>query len=188
MDADLLSALQWLSAEQSFQLVFDAYDHLASPALTGADASQTRQLLLRLRAGDSEAALGCVAKMMEESDEVRGVMMGTHKHADRPLRETLVMELTQVLYWPSVLAVGRGLRWEQTGLPAVLANTPGTGSDRPEARILRKAFGFLMTATDLYARVASGDTLTSAEVALAELAQMSEKPYLAGFLRERLLK
>jgi hypothetical protein len=193
MEGGLIGRLERLPADEAFRLAYGAYLHLAG--LGDEVKSFTRQLLRRVRAGEAEAVLYCVRKMLEEQDEVRQVIAGTHRHEGQSARETAVNEVQQMLYWPTLIAAGRGVAFEAVRwmefLGAGLAGREPSKEDyeeggRDEAAVLRRALTAAGRAVaEFNQRDPAGPAIEAREVALADLRQMAGKEYLASYLRDK---
>jgi hypothetical protein len=193
MEGELTAALERLSPEEAFRLAFRAYQHLAGQE--GDFGSATHGLLRRLSAGEAEAVLVCVKKMLEEHDEVRLVLAGRHGHAGLSPRETLINELHQLLYWPSLIAAARGVAAEEVRFANFLtAGANGREPDkgeyeaggRAEMAVLRRTLTAAGRAIAAFNREHGGRAIEPREVALADLRQMATKEYLAAYLCELL--
>jgi hypothetical protein len=131
--------------------------------------------------------------MLEEQEEVRLVLAGRHTHEGKPLRETLLNELQQFLYWPCLIAVGRGVAYEVVRLPEFLER--GLSGQEPakqevdeggssEAAILRRAAASAGRAiADFNPAHPECPPVQAREVFLADLRQMAGKDHLRAYLR-----
>jgi hypothetical protein len=147
-----------------FRTLYAAYEHLASEACAGV-ASSTRGLLEAVRRGDADVMLRCFAKLLEEQGEVDGVIEGWHVHQGQSRRETMLNECQQSLYWAFVLTVGRRVPVD---------GAIGSG-------VLGQAMRFVADRVEKFNRAYPGEAVSAREVALADLRQMSARPYLSAF-------
>jgi hypothetical protein len=190
MEGELSAALERLSAEEAFRLVFGAYGHLAR---LGEDVrSTTRDVLRRLAAGEAATVLACWKKVLEEQDEVRLVLAGRHAHVGQTPRQTLVNELQQLVYWSCLPAVARGLDANAVRftdfLTAGLTGREPTKGDYDdggsELAILRRALAAVGRAVAAFDNShPDAAPVEVREVALADLRQMAGREYLADYLR-----
>ncbi len=194
MEDELSAALERLSLEEAFRLLYGAYEYLAR--LEEDVRSSTRDLLRRLRAGEAEAVLLCVKKMLEEQDEVRLVLAGRHAHDGQSPRETLVNELQQLVYWPCLIAAGRGVAAEEVRFADFLsAGQSGRDSGKAEyddgpgeVAILRRALAAAGRAVASFnGQHPEGPHIDLREIALADLRQMAARDYLRPYLTARRL-
>jgi hypothetical protein len=189
MADELTAALARLPCEDAFRLMYGAYVYLAG--LEGPVPSSTHSLLRRVRDGQADAVLFCLKKMLEEQEEVRLTLAGRHCHEGRTVRQTLVNELQQLLYWPCLIAAGRGADYEAVRLPFFLAQglagrepTKGEFDDtgRDEVAVLRRAAVAVGRAVAEHNAGERGAAIEVREVALADLVQMAAREYLVPYL------
>ena len=198
MRCQLEQSLNGLSADQAFRLLYAAYAHLAARAddVPSPDApSSTQRLLRRLGRDDTAATLLCVRKMLEERDEVWEVLAGGPRADGLSPRQALVAELTQMLYWPTLLAVGRASQLDASALVSYIDR--GRAGDRPAkaeidrdgdaAAILHRVLLDAGRALAAFAGAYPDEPpIEPRELALADLGQMAARPYLEDYLRANL--
>jgi hypothetical protein len=191
MEGELNEALERLSVEEAFLLVYGAYIYLARPE--GNFLSSTRELLRRLGAGDVEAVLLCLKKALEEEDEVRRVLAGQHSHEGQAPRDTLVNELQQLLYWPCLIAVGQGVAADAVRfVEFLMAGLSGREPEKSEYEQGMASAGVILrrlaaAAGRAVAAFNQGHPevrpIELREIVLADLRQMASREYLAAYLR-----
>jgi hypothetical protein len=191
MDPELTAALERLSCADAARLLYGAYEYLRD--LPHEVPSATQALLRQLGKGEAEALLFAVKKMLEEQEEVRLVLAGRHTHEGQSRRETLINELQQFLYWPCLIAVGRGVPYEVIRLPEFLER--GLNGQEPakqdvdegglsEAAILRRVAASAGRAiAEFNAAHAELPPVTAREIVLADLRQMAGKDHLRAYLQ-----
>jgi hypothetical protein len=194
MAPELIDRLEALSLEEAFRLLYGAYCYLAR--LEAPVPSPTRELLRRLRGGEASAVVYCFKKLLEEHDEVRRVLAGRHAHEGRPLRETLVTELGQVIYWASLLVAAREVPFEELQALAFLdagGRSPEVGKHeieaggRDEVTILRRTMADVGLFLRDFNRTRQGaERVEAREVLLADLRQVARKDYLAPYFQAHL--
>jgi phosphoribosyl-ATP pyrophosphohydrolase len=104
--------------EQDLRAVYGAYEYLRAHDIS--DHSTTSRLL---RAGDLAFLARRVA---DETDELRGVVMGTHAHSGG--RDDVILEAYQCLYWTFALAVAAGDRYDDIHPGEALALASDNGA------------------------------------------------------------
>lgn len=162
---------------------FGAYEYLRDHDLS-ADSSTSA----RLRSG--EDLRGRVA---DELGELAGVLDGSHGHGE--FADDIALEVGQVLYWTTLVAVGGGISLNALDLVAVI-QTPVTASRAglPGERWILHALSLAWPAaaqTDLasliqttaatLARVCSLTSVDIAHLIQDDLASLEKRPYLAGY-------
>jgi phosphoribosyl-ATP pyrophosphohydrolase len=184
MDEELTDPVRE-SMEEDFRLLYGVYVRLGSEACASA-TSTTRHRLLRVRAGDTSVILECTAKLLEEEHEVRLVLAGQHAHEGQTRRQTMINELMQMLYWPLVLAVGRGVQADEVEfarffLGGMRLQEPGkaafASTGRAEAAILRRTLFVAGRLLYCYNKTWSSEAIDPHEIVMADMAQMVAKGY-----------
>ena len=106
--------LRALDAEALFGIGYGAYEYLRD--LETPVSSGTYSLLQKLKAGDFKTILKCVNKMVEEQEESRDAALLKHSHEGETKEEVILTELQQSIYWPTLIAVGSGVPYNQLKL------------------------------------------------------------------------
>lgn len=70
--------------------------------------SNTKSLINKLMKNDKETVEYCNQKLLEEWEEVEEAKLGKHFHENMSKREILVNEISQYLYWLTVISVSKG--------------------------------------------------------------------------------
>jgi hypothetical protein len=153
-----------VAMNDEFRTLYAAYQYLASEGRAGV-ASSTRGLLEAVWRGDAAVMMRCFAKLLEEQAEVDGVTEGRHSHAGQTGRETMLNECQQSLYWAFVLAVGRGLAFD-------------------DAVLLHRTMEYVDRCVERFNSAYPGEAIEAREVALADLRQMATRPYLAKLVAD----
>jgi hypothetical protein len=189
----LIAALAALSTEEAFGLLYSAYEYLGQ---SGAEAASfTARVIARLRAGDMDTLLLCLRKLLEEQDELHGVLAGEHAHEGQTPRQTLINEAQQSLYWPALLCVARAVPYDEIDMPAFLQR--GLAGKRvgkrafdeggkSEVAVLRRALVAVGRALAAWAAAHPEEAVEPTEVAVADLREMAGKDYLRGWLSAQL--
>jgi hypothetical protein len=193
MGPELTAALERLSCADAFRLLYGAYQYLRE--LPEVVPSSTQALLRQLRQGEAQTLLFAVKKMLEEQEEVRLAVAGRHTHPGKSQRETLVNELQQFLYWPCLIAAGRGVPGEVLRTAEFLER--GAKGQEPakrevdygglsEVAVLRRAAVSAGRAVaEFNATHPEVPAIETREVILADLRQMAGKDYLKDYLTRR---
>lgn len=72
------------------------------------DMSNTKSLINKLMKNDKEIVEYCNQKLLEEWEEVEEAKLGKHFHENMTKREILVNEISQYLYWLTIISVSKG--------------------------------------------------------------------------------
>lgn len=166
----------------SSRIWFRAYEYLRDRDLAAA-SSTSRRLQ-----PDAPPVDGRIAA---ELRELAGVLDGTHRH--RRLRDDVILEGSQVLYWVVVAAVRDGVTWEQLR-PDDAVSPPGVPLSRDAVAELLRGSAALWDGSAANDRVSHlratvalvGQACRSADIAPIELTEfdlrdLRTKPYLAPY-------
>lgn len=72
------------------------------------DMSNTKSLINKLMKNDKEIVEYCNQKLLEEWEEVEEAKLGKHFHENMTKREILVNEISQYLYWLTIISISKG--------------------------------------------------------------------------------
>ena len=75
--------------------------------------SNTKRLLIKLMQDDREIQEFCNKKILEEKQEVEDAKAGIHFHPNMTKREILVNEISQYIYWLTIIAVSQNISYEE---------------------------------------------------------------------------
>lgn len=89
------------------------YEYIRDNNTITAEMSNTKKLILKLIENDNETESYCNKKMLEEKQEVEDAMDGNHFHKNMTKREILVNEISQYIYWQTIMAVSKNISYEE---------------------------------------------------------------------------
>lgn len=127
------------------------------------EMSNTKKLILRLMKNDKQTEEYCNRKMLEEKQEIEEAMMGEHYHENMTKREILVNEISQYIYWQTLLAISKKVKYEEFD---------------EEAKIEE-----ILKQVDI-TKIGERKPITINEVVTHDLEQMSKKEYLKKVIKE----
>lgn len=76
--------------------------------------SNTKKIIKSLEKEHEETIRFCNRKIVEEKKEVEEAKIGNHFHANMTKREILVNEITQYIYWLTLIDVSKRLRYRES--------------------------------------------------------------------------
>jgi phosphoribosyl-ATP pyrophosphohydrolase len=92
---------------------YELYERIRDDNKITVDMSKTKKLILKLMQNDNKAKEYCNKKMLEEAKEVQDAIEGKHFHENMTKREILVNEISQYIYWQTVIAVSQKVQYEE---------------------------------------------------------------------------
>lgn len=189
-----------LTDEQSFEAVYEGYEFLRD--LPENPNSGTWKLMKNLAAGDMTVLGRCARKLIEELGELEGAARGIHSHPGSTPRKDMITEGQECLYWSLLPAVAAGTPYNAVDLP-YFVNTGYAGKHpvdvseaeyedgmkgRPDEEFviaLRRVAVAVGKRLREYNERAISVVVLPRHVPDEDLRLMTEKPYMAPFLRER---
>ena len=145
------------------QKKYKVYEYIRDNNEITAEMSNTKKIILELMKNDKQAEEYCNRKMLEEKQEVEEAMLGEHFHENMTKREILVNEISQYIYWQTLLAISRKVKYEEfdeeTKIEEILKQVDIT-------------------------KIGEKKQVTVNEVIMHDLDQMSKKKYLKKEIRE----
>lgn len=92
---------------------YKIYEYIRDNDEITGEMSNTKKLTLRLTKNDKKTEEYCNKKMLEEKQEVKEAMTGEHYHENMTKREILVNEISQYIYWQTLLAISKKVKYEE---------------------------------------------------------------------------
>ena len=92
---------------------YKIYEYIRDNDKITEEMSNTKNLFIKLAKHNKEAEEYCKRKMLEEKQEVEEASVGEHFHANMTKREILVNEISQYIYWQTVIAVSKNVTYEE---------------------------------------------------------------------------
>lgn len=89
------------------------YEYIRDNCNITENMSNTKRLMIKLMEKDKETEEYCNKKILEEKREVEEAMIGKHFHKNMTKREILVNEISQYIYWLTIIAVSKKVRYEE---------------------------------------------------------------------------
>ena len=112
---------------------------------------------------DKQTEEYCTRKMLEEKQEIEEAMLGKHYHENMTKREILVNEISQYIYWQTLLAISKKIEYEEFS---------------EETKIEK-----ILKQVDI-TKIGETKPITVNEVIMHDLEQMSKKEYLKKVIEE----
>lgn len=139
------------------------YEYIKANDEITENLSNTKKLILKLMKNDKQTEDYCNRKMLEEKGEVEDAIIGKHYHENMTKRAILVNEISQYIYWQTVLAVGKGMSYDEF---------------KEEEKIEE-----LLKRVDI-TKIGEVKPITVNEVISHDIEQMSKKDYLKKVIEE----
>ena len=139
---------------------YKMYEYIRDNEKITAEMSSTKKLIIKLMKNDEEALKYCNRKMQEEKNEIEKAMIGNHYHENMTKREILVNEISQYIYWQTVIAISKRKSCEYFNEEAKIRE------------ILKKV--------DI-SKIGETEQISVKEVINHDLEQMEQKEYLKNF-------
>lgn len=92
---------------------YKMYEYIRDNKEITAEMSNTKKLILKLMEGDKEVKDYCHKKLKEEKREIEQAMVGKHFHKNMTKREILVNEISQYMYWLTIVAVSENVTYQE---------------------------------------------------------------------------
>lgn len=78
------------------------------------EMSNTKRIIKNLEKEDEKTIIFCKRKIVEERKEVEEAKTGNHFHENMTKREILVNEISQYIYWLTLISVSKKLSYEES--------------------------------------------------------------------------
>lgn len=93
---------------------YKIYEYIRDNNNVTEEMSNTKKIIRKLEKQDEETIIFCNRKIIEERKEVEEAKTGNHFHANMTKREILVNEISQYIYWLTLIAVSKKLSHEKS--------------------------------------------------------------------------
>lgn len=93
---------------------YKIYEYIRDNRNITEEMSNTKKIIISLEKEDEEIIVFCNRKIIEERKEVEEAKTGNHFHANMTKREILVNEISQHIYWLTLIAVSKRLNYEES--------------------------------------------------------------------------
>lgn len=93
---------------------YKIYEYIRDNEKITEKISNTKKIMINLEKGDKKTIEFCDRKKAEERKEVEEAKTGKHFHANMTKREILVNEISQYIYWLTLIAVSKRLNYEES--------------------------------------------------------------------------
>lgn len=97
--------LESLSLIQLLEIRHNGYKYLVNSKSVN---SYTQETIKNIANDDSQVLINCFIKTLEELEESELAIVGKHKHDNQTQRETIINEIQQSIYWPTIICVSNG--------------------------------------------------------------------------------
>lgn len=78
------------------------------------EISNTKKIITNLEKQDEKTIEFCNRKLFEEREEVEEAKIGKHFHKNMTKREILVNEISQYIYWLTIIEISKKVRYEDS--------------------------------------------------------------------------
>ena len=136
---------------------YKIYEYIRDNEKITSQMSNTKKLIVKLMQNDEETTKYCNRKMLEEKNEVQQAMIGEHYHKNMTKREILVNEISQYIYWLTIIAISKKVTYKEFD---------------EESKISE-----IIKHVDL-SKIEETKPITVKEVIIHDLKQMAQKEYL----------
>ena len=140
---------------------YKTYEYIRDNKDITCEISNTKKLILKLMLNDEETIQYCNKKMLEEKHEVEEAICGKHFHNNMTKREILVNEISQYIYWQTIIAISKNVsvnEFDEEGkIKEILRNVD-------------------------ISKIGEHKEITVKEVILHDLEQINKKDYLSRIL------
>lgn len=89
------------------------YEYIRDNEKITVDMSKTKRLIVKLMQKDKKTEEFCNKKIKEEKMEVEEAKLGQHFHRKMTKREILVNEISQYIYWLTIVSVSKNITYEE---------------------------------------------------------------------------
>ena len=140
---------------------YKAYEFIRDSKEITPEMSMTKLVLIKLMQNDKDTKKYCNTKMLEEKREVEEALCGNHFHKNMTKREILVNEISQYMYWQTIIAIANKTSCDECNEIKKISS------------ILKKV--------DLK-KICEKEPITIKEIIVHDLKQMARKHYLKGVI------
>lgn len=95
---------------------YKLYEYLRDNDNITADMSNTKMMIVKLMENDRKMKAFCNKKLKEEKKEYEDAKIGKHFHENMPKREILINEISQYIYWLTIIAIAKNVKYENSNI------------------------------------------------------------------------
>lgn len=99
---------------------YKIYEYIRDNENITEEMSNTKKIIINLENEDENTIEFCNRKKAEESKEVEDAKIGKHFHVNMTKREILVNEISQYIYWITLIAISKKLSYEESKIETEL--------------------------------------------------------------------
>lgn len=92
---------------------YKIYEYIRDNNEITTEMSNTKKLIVKLMQNDKKTEEYCNKKILEEWQEVEEAKLGKHFHKNMTKRSILVNEISQYIYWLTIVAVSKNVEYEE---------------------------------------------------------------------------
>ena len=140
---------------------YKIYEYIRNCDIITEEMSNTKKLIIKLMENDEQTINYCKQKMLEEKREVEEAIEGKHFHKNMTKREILINEISQYIYWQTIIAISQNISCE----------------DFDEESKIKD----ILKNVDLN-KIGESKPIDFKEIILHDLNQMKQKDYLKGVI------
>ena len=93
---------------------YKIYEYIRDNENITEEMSNTKKIIINLEKEDEETIIFCNRKIIEERKEIEEAKTGNHFHTNVTKREILVNEISQYIYWLTLIWVSKKLSYEES--------------------------------------------------------------------------
>lgn len=93
---------------------YKIYEYIRDEKEITAEISNTKKMMIKLLENDKETVKYCNRKSLEEKKEVEEAKFGNHFHENMTKREILVNEISQYMYWLTIIDICQNIKFENS--------------------------------------------------------------------------
>lgn len=93
---------------------YKIYEYIRDNENITEEMSNTKKIIINLEKEEEETIIFCNRKIIEERKEIEEAKTGNHFHTNVTKREILVNEISQYIYWLTLIWVSKKLSYEES--------------------------------------------------------------------------
>lgn len=99
---------------------YKIYEYIRDNENITKEMSNTKKIIMNLENEDENTIEFCNRKKAEERKEVEDAKIGKHFHVNMTKREILVNEISQYIYWITLISISKKLSYEESKIETEL--------------------------------------------------------------------
>lgn len=99
---------------------YKIYEYIRDNNSITEQMSNTKKMIVNLSKDDENTIEYCNKKILEEKKEIEEAKLGKHFHFNMTKREILVNEISQYIYWLTIVAVSKKVSYEDSKIEVKL--------------------------------------------------------------------